>query len=418
VSDEREYDSFPFLLAKKLTHRLLSPPGQTVLINYSLSREIPIYSFYDIYLQVSQKKDLKGLFKDKVVIIGTLFTFEDRHSTPLDYRHYGDHKERTPGMLIHATTLNSLLSGSFFSEPGTLEGALSIFVVSLIAVLLCYNRRPFPAAVLCLAEAALLCLLTIYMFNIHYVIRVMPLLSAVLLAYGATTVFHYYSEERKRIKIRERFASYVPEKIIEQIVDADIEALTEGEQREVALLFSDIREFTTYSEKHKSDPKRIVGFLNQYHKEMTEIILSNNGTVAQLIGDGIFAFFGAPVELSDPIFSALKSAVQMKDKIIELRPKWRDYGMEDLRIGIGIHAGDTIVGNIGSVKKMAYVAIGDNTNIASRIEGLTKEFHETILISEAAYEPIRDRIYARPLGQVEIKGHSGIDIFAVDGMKG
>jgi adenylate cyclase len=256
------------------------------------------------------------------------------------------------------------------------------------------------------------------MFNIHYVIRVMPLLSAVLLAYGATTVFHYYSEERKRIKIRERFASYVPEKIIEQIVDADIEALTEGEQREVALLFSDIREFTTYSEKHKSDPKRIVGFLNQYHKEMTEIILSNNGTVAQLIGDGIFAFFGAPVELSDPIFSALKSAVQMKDKIIELRPKWRDYGMEDLRIGIGIHAGDTIVGNIGSVKKMAYVAIGDNTNIASRIEGLTKEFHETILISEAAYEPIRDRIYARPLGQVEIKGHSGIDIFAVDGMKG
>jgi adenylate cyclase len=287
----------------------------------------------------------------------------------------------------------------------------------MLAVFFCYRRRPLPAAFFCLGEAGLIVLVSIYAFNHLYIIRLMPLFTAVLLSYGATTVFHYYTEERKRLKIRERFASYVPEKIIDQIVDMDIEELTEGEEREVALFFADIRDFTSYSEKNKNDPKKIVSFLNHYHKEMTEIILSNNGTVSQLVGDGIFAFFGAPVKLDNPVFAALKSAVQMKEKIAELKQKWQEYDMNDLRIGIGIHVGDAIVGNIGSIKKMDYVAIGDNTNIASRIEGLTKDFGETIIISGTSYERIQDKVYARSLGQAKIKGHSNLEVFAIDGIK-
>jgi adenylate cyclase len=185
----------------------------------------------------------------------------------------------------------------------------------------------------------------------------------------------------------------------------------------VVLFFSDIRDFTPYSEKNKNDPKKIVTFLNRYHTEMTEIILANKGTVSQLIGDGIFAFFGAPVAAPDPVMDAVNTALQMREKIIALQAVWQECGMENLRIGIGIHVGDAIVGNIGSVKKMTYGAIGDNTNLASRIEGLTKECHEMILLSSTAYERVKDRVAARHLGESKVKGHSDITLYALDGLR-
>ena len=136
-----------------------------------------------------------------------------------------------------------------------------------------------------------------------------------------------------------------------------------------------------YAERNRHDPKKIVNFLNRYHTEMTEIILAHNGTVSQLAGDGIFAFFGAPVTVAEPVLDAVKSALRMRERVAELKAVWQEYGMEDLRIGIGIHVGHAIVGTMGSIKKMDYTAIGDNTNVASRIEGLTKTFHEVILMS-------------------------------------
>ena len=410
-----KYDSFPYLLAKKFTGKNLSPPGRTILIDYSLAGDIQTYPFYEIYRLSQEDKVREDFFKGKAVIIGTLFAYEDRHATPL-YHYPSDKGKRTPGIIIQAASLATVLSGRFFHEPGPVTGSFYIFLASLLAVFLCFNRRPLPAAVLCIIEAVAILLIAIVAFNQYYLMRIIPLYSSVLVSFGATTVFHYYTEERNKIKIRNRFASYVPENIIEKIVNTDIGRLTEGEQKELVLFFSDIRGFTTYSEKNKGEPKKVENFLNQYHKEMTDIILANNGTVAQLTGDGIFAFFGAPVEISEPVFAAVRSAVQMRERIAELKPKWLEFGMDDLRIGVGIHVGDSIVGNIGSVKKMAYVAIGDNTNIASRIEGLTKEFNETVLISEAAYNQVRDKVIARSLGQAKIKGHSEITIFALDGL--
>ena len=414
--NNRKYDSLPFLLAKKFSKSNLTVPSNTILIDYSLARGIANYPFDEVYNLSQQGKDERGLFKDKVVIIGTFFTHEDKHPTPLYYSTLPDKGKRTSGIIIQATTLNTLLSGSIFREPSGLTGALYILIIAIISVFLCFNRRPVSAGVFCLAEAGVVLLVSIYAFNLLYLVRLTPLFLSILMSYGITTVFHYYTEEKNKRIIRSRFASYVPEKVIEQIVNTDIKKLTEGEHKELALFFSDIRGFTTYSENNKHDPKRVVNFLNEYHKEMTEIILAHDGTVAQLIGDGIFAFFGAPVEFPDPVLAAVKSAVEMKQKIAELKAKWQEYGIEDLRIGIGIHFGDTIIGNIGSLKKMAYVAIGDNTNIASRIEGLTKEFNEAILISEAAYNKVRDKVTARPLGQAKIKGHSEITIFALDGL--
>jgi adenylate cyclase len=415
---KRKYDSFPFLLANKFSKSQLPVPASTILIDYSLAGGIPNYPFDEIYRLSQEGPDRKGLFKDKVVIIGTLFIHEDKHPTPLYYSSGPDKGKRTAGTIIQATTLNTLLSKSFFHETSSATGAIYILITAILSVFLCFNRRPISAGVLCLFEAAAILLVSIYAFNRLYVIRLTPLFLAALSSYGMTTIFHYYAEEKNKKLIRSRFASYVPEKVIEKIINKDIRKLMEGERKELVLFFSDIRGFTTYSENNKNNPTRVVNFLNEYHKEMTEIILANNGTVAQLTGDGVFAFFGAPVEFADPVLAAVKSAIEMRQRIIELKTKWRELGIEDLKIGIGIHFGDSIVGNIGSLKKMAYVAIGDNTNVASRIEALTKEFHETILISEAAYERVKNKVIARPLGQAKIKGHTEITVFAVDGLSG
>ena len=409
-----EVECFPLMLARKYSGSSPAVSDQTILIDYTLARDIPIYSLNDIYKFSLQNSGPDLRFKDKVVIIGTSMPFMDKHSTPLRYLRSED--KMTSGVIIQGATVNTLLSGSIFRELTRSSEAFYIFIVSVLAMLLCFNRRPIPAAFLCSIEAVAVAGVSIYAFNHDYVVRIIPLFSAVLLSYAFTTIFHYYSEEKKRIKIRQRFASYVPENIIEQMMHTDVEKLIEGEQREVVLFFSDIRGFTPYSEKNKEDPKKIVNFLNEYHKEVTEIILSNGGTVSQLIGDGTFAFFGAPTKLDDPEFSALKAAVSIKEMVTELKPKWQQFGMEDLRIGIGIHVGDVIVGNMGSVRKMTYAAIGDNTNLAARIEGLTKDFHETILVSGAVYERVNKRVNARALGSAKIKGHSEVEIFAVDGI--
>jgi len=419
VDHDQRYDSFPYLIAGKFTGRMPSVPQRTILIDYAQAEAVPVYSFADVYrLSTRQDGEKNNPFRNKAVIIGTRLSREDEHSTPLDCFRQGEGGKRTDGVLIQAATLSTLLSGSIFHEPDRATGSLLILIVSLLTVLLCRRRRPLPAAALCAAEACLIAVVSLYAFDHLYVIRVIPLLSAILLAYAATTVFHYYSEERKKIQIRRRFASYVPENIIEHLVEADVDRLTEGTRRDLALLFCDMRGFTPYSEQNREDPQKVVDFLNAFHKEMTETILADNGTVSLLIGDGIFAFFGAPLELEDPAFDALKSALRMQERIAVLGKKWREYGVADMRIGIGIHYGEAIVGNIGSAKKMVYGAVGDNVNIAARLQELTKEYGEGILISHALYDRVKDRAVVRPLGVAGIRGHSGVTIYAADGIRG
>lgn len=408
-------DSFPFLIAKKFDDKLTFPDRE-ILIDYSLSPNLKIYSFYDVLRLIESKHNLDNWFRDKVVIIGTLLSSEDRHSTPLNYSLFENSNKRTAGIIIQATTLNTLLSKSYFSEPAYHTEWFGILIIAVLTLFLCFTYRPLVAALLCTVQSVILLLISLYAFNHLYVIRLIPLFSAILITYIATVAFRYYTEERKKKIIKDRFSSFVPQKMIDQIINMDIDKLTEGIQSEVVLFFSDMRGFSAYSELNKQDPKKVVNLLNHYHREMTGIILSNEGTVAQLVGDGIFAFFGAPVKLKDPVYAALISAVQMKEKIKELEPEWLKYNMHNLRIGIGIHIGDAIVGNVGSIKKMYYTAIGDNTNVASRIEGLTKEYGETILISGAAFQHVQNRVIARPLGLAKIKGHSDVEIFAVDGI--
>jgi len=217
--------------------------------------------------------------------------------------------------------------------------------------------------------------------------------------------------------IRKAFSRFVPEQIIDELVDgAETEAkVGVGEKRDVAIMFCDIRSFTNISECNK--PETVVAFLNKYFTAMCTIIKKYGGTVDKFMGDAIMALFGAPVSYEDNCRRAVAAAQEMRDAVetIELDDLILPPGMK-FNVGIGIHYGDVIVGSIGSADKTDYSVIGDNVNLASRLEGLTKTYGTMILVSQAVKDDIKtDEYVYRHLDNVKVKGKEHpVPIYAVD----
>ena len=219
-------------------------------------------------------------------------------------------------------------------------------------------------------------------------------------------------------RIRRAFSRFVPEQIIDSLVlqaDDKDEKVGVGETRAVAILFSDIRSFTNISEKNKPDV--LVAFLNRYFSTMVEIIKKHGGTIDKFIGDAIMAEFGTPVSYEDNCKRAVAAAYEMREalKTIEIGDLVLPDGME-FNIGIGIHYGDVIVGSIGSKDKTDYSVIGDNVNLASRLEGLTKTYGSQILVSDSVREDAgEDSFCFRHIDDVRVKGKkNAVPIYAVD----
>ena len=227
--------------------------------------------------------------------------------------------------------------------------------------------------------------------------------------------------EKEKLKfernIRKAFSRFVPEQIIDELVDsAETEAkVGVGEKRDVAILFSDIRSFTNISERNK--PEVIVAFLNRYFTIMCTIIKKHGGTIDKFIGDAIMALFGAPVSYEDNAARAVAAAREMREALenVPLDDLILPDGMK-FNIGIGIHYGDVIVGSIGSDDKTDYSVIGDAVNLASRLEGLTKQYGSMILVSQAVKDDIKTEKFAyRHLDEVKVKGKAqAVPIYAVD----
>ena len=205
----------------------------------------------------------------------------------------------------------------------------------------------------------------------------------------------------KESKIRNIFQKYVPKDVIDKFY-TDPESMLVGENRVLAVLFSDIRSFTTISEKMA--PETIVDSLNKYFEIMVDAITSHSGIVDKYIGDAIMAFFGAPVQSENDAVKALNAGLDMIANLDDFN-KWQiAQGREPFNIGIGINYGVVTIGNIGSEKKMDYTVIGDMVNLASRLEGLTKLYKEPILISQAMYDKVHDEIPCRMVDKVIVKG--------------
>lgn len=356
-----------------------------------------------------------GKFKDKVVIIGSTMP-EDRDLLPTSF---AEGKQKGDNMMygveFHANIIQNILSGNFlYLESKESEIAVIVFFTFLMFYASSFIRRikmKIAAAVEVLnVILALLLIFGIYELSVYLFIHnklvtavVSPSL-AVVLGYFGSTAYHFLKERQQNVLIKGMFSQYVSKHVVNELL-ADPEKLQlGGERKNVSILFSDIAGFTTFSENKQ--PEELVRFINEYLNEMTEIILANDGTLDKYLGDAVMAFWGAPIEFEDHAYRACAAAIEMQKKIRELSAKWMQSGQSALQVRTGINSGDVIVGNIGGVKRFDYTVMGDSVNLASRLEGVNKEYGTQVMISEATFDLVKSKMSARELDLIRVKGKS------------
>jgi class 3 adenylate cyclase len=212
------------------------------------------------------------------------------------------------------------------------------------------------------------------------------------------------------------FVRYVPEQVVKKTLENSQEAIFQGELRDVAVLFCDIRGFTPMSEE--LSPKEVVSFLNDYYTIMSEIVKQYNGTVNQFVGDEIFAAFGAPEMFPDNETNAVFCAIKMMENLEKLNEKYKEKFKREIQMGIGVNYGEVVAGNVGSAERIRYSLTGDTVNTGKRIESITKDYPNSILISNSIYERTKEVIDARAWDPILVKGkREKIQVYEVIGRK-
>jgi adenylate cyclase len=224
------------------------------------------------------------------------------------------------------------------------------------------------------------------------------------LGFLAITVHRLFTEELQRLWIKRAFQRFVSPEVVEQLVGTPAALQFGGEVRNLTVLFTDIRDFTTYTERHT--PQEVVHILREYLTAMADQVIANQGTLDKFIGDAVMAIFGAPVPIPDHAEKACRAALAMIDELDKLQAKWVAEDREPFRMGIGINTGEMVVGNLGSEQLFDYTVVGDGVNLGARLESLNKEYETKrhIIISESTYEAAKDVVEVRRLGEVLVKG--------------
>jgi adenylate cyclase len=240
-----------------------------------------------------------------------------------------------------------------------------------------------------------------------------PILAVAFALFGGVA-YQYFVEGREKRKMKRLFGQYVSKDVYEQLVADPSRARLGGTRREMTVLFSDIRGFTTVSER--GQPEEIVGMLNEYFTRMVDLVFAHKGTLDKFVDDMVMALFGAPLDDRDHADHAVACALDMVDELGRLNARWRAEGRAELDIGIGINTGAMIAGNIGSEAIMSYTVIGDAVNLGARLESLNKQYASRIIISESTREQLTGSYVIRPLGDVVVKGKTRpVAIFEVVG---
>ena len=383
-------------------HILNTESDARALINYAGPyHSYPHYSMADVIDGTVPA----STFKDKILLVGaTAVAIGDIRITPYQESDY-------MGVEIHANVIDNLLHNDekgrgFLSRGGTEEMIDLFFIVAFgVGMGLVFARvRPLLSAFLMIAAFALFSFIVYFAFA-HYGMWLYAVVPAgtLFVNYGAITSFRMVTEEREKRKIRKTFERYVSPAVIRMIEkDPKKYFKTGGESKELTIMFSDIRSFTTMSEG--MTPDELVAFLNEYLGEMTEIVFKRWGTLDKYIGDALMAFWGSPFPQADHAIRSCSAALDMMARLQELNLKWEAEGKKPFEIGIGINTGIVNVGNMGSSVRYSFTVMGDPVNLASRLEGQNKEYHSQIIIGEGTYQQVKNEFVCRDLDRIRVKG--------------
>lgn len=337
-------------------------------------------------------------FKNKFVFIGVAAAgLEDVKATPLS--------AQTPGVILHATALSNVLENSFLTPASPYFTVTVIFVLALIVHAVIFQlRKTIINLVLPVIVAAGFSFAAFWSFQYNYVVEMSSPLAAIILSWLTAVTYLSFVEGKDKRKVRRMLAQYVAPTILTEVVDKYEDHLKAeiGTKVNVTTMFSDVRGFTNISERLK--PEQVVELLNCHFSEMVEAIFKYEGTLDKFIGDAIMAFWGAPLHKPNHALNAATAAMEMIDRLSWVNTELNRKNLPSIRIGIGLNTGDVILGNIGSEKKLDYTIIGDNVNLASRMEGLTGKYGCDILLSEYTQAAVSQSIPCAMIDLVKVKG--------------
>ena len=354
----------------------------------------PYISITDV---LHDRIDLAQL-KDKIVLVGTTAPgLLDMRATPVE--------EVYPGVEVHANMISGILDQDMKESPPYMLGAEVVWLL-LIGICLSVLLPLFSPAKAILASVLVLAttmLLSLLMWSYGNVL--MPAANSLImvaLLFALNMSYGYFIESRTKHQITRLFGKYVPSELVDEMSKNPEQVVSmEGESREMTVLFSDVRGFTTISEK--LDPKELSQLMNEFLTPLSRVISKYHGKVDKYMGDCIMAFWGAPKPLPDHARNAILAGIEMQQTLQKLQPRFKERGWPEIHVGVGINTGRVSVGNMGSEVRVAYTVMGDEVNLASRLESITKRYGVGIIVGENTKNAVPDFLY-RELDHVQVVG--------------
>jgi adenylate cyclase len=360
--------------------------------------------------------DIQAL-KDKVVIIGANYHgMNDTHGTPYSSGFFGAQGNYMTGPEVQANIVETLLVGNERQEATGLMVAFYQSVFLMIALYLFRRLKPGYGFIVFLGAIAAVSFISYQAFANGFIVKAAGLQFGLMSLYLGTLIIKYYIERNENAYITNMFGRYVSRSVVDSLIATGEVPSLGGVSQEVSVLFSDIRNFTSISERLNAE--EVVEMLNTYFESTCDIVLSEGGTIDKFIGDAIMVQFGAPLYYEDHADRALRTALKMQEYALEFnqwfKGRFPREGIPEFAIGIGVHSGEAVIGNIGSSIRMEYTAIGDTVNTASRIEGQTKELGCPILASKDTLQSCLSVVTTGVTRSVSVKGkEKPVELFEV-----
>ncbi|MEK7475676.1 MAG: adenylate/guanylate cyclase domain-containing protein [Candidatus Coatesbacteria bacterium] len=374
---------------------------EMMLINYcGGAKTFKTIPYYQVYKGMTDPQ----VFKDAIVFVGaTAIDLHDTFHVPFSWTPLAEDRMagQMPGVEIHANVIDTILNKRFIREPWDIFTLGLILGLGVLVSSVAIRARIWLSLLVAAGAAVGLLVLSVWLFASQAIFLnfVYPL-AAIGANFLVVTTYRASVEMREKQKVRATFARYVSPHVLTTVLNNPPEL--GGARRVATVLFSDVRGFTSMSEKLTAH--EVVEILNEYLTEMVEVVLAHDGTLDKFVGDAVMAVFGSPMDQSDHALRAVSTAWTMHIKHEALKVKWVNEGKTPFEIGIGVNTGEVVAGNMGSPNRMEFTVIGDNVNTAARLESATKEAHCKILISASTLEQVKDHVQVKELDPIMVKG--------------